>query len=73
MALGIVKIYLESPFSASQRCSQSVCSRSVGTRSVVVDPKIYECLLVELSLKHTFILQIIGVAYQLEHVNNVLN
>ena len=29
MALGIVKIYLESPFSANRRCSRSVCSRSV--------------------------------------------
>ena len=29
MALGIVKIYLGSPFSADRRCSQSVCSRSV--------------------------------------------
>ena len=33
MALGIVKIYLGSPFSANQRCP-----RSVGPRSVVVDP-----------------------------------
>ena len=29
MALGIVKIYLGSPFSANWRCSWSVCSRSV--------------------------------------------
>ena len=34
MALGIVKIYLESPFSANRRCSRSVCSWSVGLRSV---------------------------------------
>ena len=34
MALGIVKIYLRSPFSANRRCSRSVCSRSVGSRSV---------------------------------------
>ena len=34
MALGIVKIYLGSPFSANRRCSRSVCSRSVGSRSV---------------------------------------
>ena len=38
MALGIVKIYLGSPFSANRRCSRSVCSRSVGSQSVVVDP-----------------------------------
>ena len=38
LALGIVKIYLGSPFSANRRCSRSVCSRSVGLRSVVVDP-----------------------------------
>ena len=29
MALGIVKIYLGSPFSANRRCLQSVCLRSV--------------------------------------------
>ena len=29
MALGIVKIYLGSPFSANRRCSRSVCLRSV--------------------------------------------
>ena len=34
MALGIAKIYLGSPFSANRRCSWSV-----GSRSVVVDPK----------------------------------
>ena len=34
MALGIVKIYLGSPFSTNRRCSRSVCSRSVGSRSV---------------------------------------
>ena len=34
MALGIVKIYLESPFSANRRCTRSVCSRSVDLRSV---------------------------------------
>ena len=34
MALGIVKIYLGSPFSANRRCSRSVCSRSVGSQSV---------------------------------------
>ena len=33
MALGIVKIYLGSPFSTNRRCS-----RSVGWRSVVVEP-----------------------------------
>ena len=33
MAMGIVKIYLESQFSANRRCSQSV-----GSWSVVVDP-----------------------------------
>ena len=38
MALGIVKIYLGLPFSANRRCSRSVCSQSVGSRSVVVDP-----------------------------------
>ena len=38
MALGIVKIYFGSPFSANLRCSWSVCSRSIGLRSVVVDP-----------------------------------
>ena len=43
MALGIVKIYLGSPFSANRCSSQSVClrsvcSRSVGLWSVVVDP-----------------------------------
>ena len=34
MALGIVKIYLGSPFSANRCCSRSLCSRSVGLRSV---------------------------------------
>ena len=34
MALGIVKMYLGSPFSANCRCLLSVCSRSVGSRSV---------------------------------------
>ena len=34
MALGIVKIYLGSPFSANRRYSRSVCLRSVGSRSV---------------------------------------
>ena len=34
MALGIVKIYLGSPFSANRRCLRSVCSRSVGSRSL---------------------------------------
>ena len=34
MALGIVKIYLGSPFSANRCCPRSVCSRSVGSRSV---------------------------------------
>ena len=38
MALGIVKIYLGSPFSANRHSLQSVCSQSVGSRSVVVDP-----------------------------------
>ena len=38
MALGIVKIYLGSPFSANRCSSQSVCSRSVGLWSVVMDP-----------------------------------
>ena len=38
MALGIVKIYLELPFSANRCSSQSVCSRSVGLWSVVMDP-----------------------------------
>ena len=33
MALGIVKIYLGSPFPANRRCSWSV-----GSQSVVVDP-----------------------------------
>ena len=33
MALGILKIYLESPFSANRHCPRSVC-----LRSVVVDP-----------------------------------
>ena len=33
MALGIVKIYLGSPFPANRRCL-----RSVSSRSVVVDP-----------------------------------
>ena len=33
MALGIVEIYLGSPFSANRHCSRSVC-----LRSVVVDP-----------------------------------
>ena len=37
MALGIVKIYLGSLFSANRRSSQSVCSRSVGSRSVCCD------------------------------------
>ena len=37
MALGIVKIGLGLPFSANRRCLQSVCLRSVGSRSVVVD------------------------------------
>ena len=40
MALGIVKIYLETPFSANQRCSRSVCLWSVGLWSVVMDPRI---------------------------------
>ena len=43
MALGIVKIYLGSPFSANRRCLLSVCSRSVGSRSVVVDPTFVIC------------------------------
>ena len=34
MALGIVKIYLGSPFSANRHCPRSVCLRSVGSRSV---------------------------------------
>ena len=34
MALGIVKIYLGLPFPANQRCMQSVCLRSVSSRSV---------------------------------------
>ena len=34
MALGIVKIYLGLPFPANQRCTRSVCLRSVGSRSV---------------------------------------
>ena len=34
MALGIVKIYLGSPFSANRHCPRSVCSWSVGSRSV---------------------------------------
>ena len=34
MALGIAEIYLGSPFSANRRCLRSVCSRSVGSRSV---------------------------------------
>ena len=38
MALGIVKIHLGSPFSANRRCPRSVCLRSVGSQSVVVDP-----------------------------------
>ena len=36
MALGIVEIYLGSPFSANQHCPRSVCSRSV-----VVDPNFF--------------------------------
>ena len=38
MALGIVKIYLGSPFPANQRCS-----RSIGSRSVVEDP-LFRCI-----------------------------
>ena len=38
MVLGILKIYLGSPFSANWCCPRSVCSRSVGSRSGVVDP-----------------------------------
>ena len=34
MALGIVNVYLGSPFSANWRYSLSVCSQSVGSRSV---------------------------------------
>ena len=42
MTLGIVKIYLGSPFSANRCCPRSVCSLSVGLRSVVVDPAFLE-------------------------------
>ena len=38
MALGIVKIYLGSPFPANWRCLQSV-----GSRSVVMDPLFSNC------------------------------
>ena len=34
MALGIVKLYLGSPFSTNRRSSRSVCSQSVGSQSV---------------------------------------
>ena len=38
MALGIVKIYLGSPFSTNRCSLRSVCLRSVCLRSVVMDP-----------------------------------
>ena len=48
MALGIVKIYLGSQFSANWRCSRSVCLRSVGLQSVCCDQLSKTCFLTEL-------------------------